>query len=366
MTQESDPQAAEPLAQLGIADLRHHSPLFHPQRTTIIQSAYHINETLAQALPREQQGRVSASRSFQPSDRRGYQVEPEAYGLVVAGAAMASTQIYANSVTRGIEMVVKDHLPASHTFGFRKRGATSIAGNGRALDGEWAEGMGIMFRERPGLHVKISDDHVGITFDLPHERVASVLEGLIERPVSADFAFAPAFSLTDGLGSSVARVVTFIEHELAVPESLMSIGPIAATLEDLLIRTLLFASRHTHSHLLDAEAKGAAPANVRRAEAFMQAHAEDAIDLDRLAAVAGCSVRSLQTAFRRFRACTPMEALRRVRLEAAHHEIARGDSGASLVEIALKYHFSNQGRFARQYRAQFGKAPSETRRRAVS
>ncbi|GAA5263616.1 hypothetical protein ACOSOMT5_P0036 [Acidiphilium sp. MT5] len=365
MTRRATADPADPYAEASMEGLRHHSPLFHPQRTVIIPSPYDINETLAQVLPSEQRTSVSASRSFQPIDRRGYRAEPEAFGVVVAGAAMASTQIYANTVKRGMEMVVQDHLPHSHTFGFRKRGAMSVAGNGRASDGEWAVGTGVVFRERPGLKVKISDDHVGITFDLPHERVVRVLEGLIERPVRADFAFAPAFSMTDGPGAAVARLVQFIELELGAPGSLMNVGPIAATMEDLLIRALLFAHRHTHSNLLDVDAKRATPTNVRRAEAFMRAHAAEAISIERLAAEAGCGVRSLQMAFRQFRGCTPMEALRRFRLEAAHHEIENGHDGASLIGIALKYHFSNQGRFARHYRALFGKMPSDGQRRKI-
>jgi AraC-like DNA-binding protein len=363
MTKKPAARPADRFAEASLEDLRHHSPLFHPRRTVLIPSADHINETLMQALPPEQRASVSESRSFRPLDRRGYQVEPEAFGVVVAGAAMAGTQIDANVVRRGMEMVVKDHLPASHTFGFRKRGAVSVLGNGRGSDGDWAAGTGVVFRERPGLKVKISDDHVGITFDLPHERVVRVLEGLIERPVKANFAFSPAFSMTDGPGANVARLVDFIEREMETPESLMSIGPIAATMEDLLIRALLFAHRHTHSDLLDVDAKRASPANVRRAEAFMRAHVAEAISIERVAAEAGCGVRSLQMAFRQFRGCTPMEALRRFRLEAAHHEIQSAPDGASLIGIALKYHFSNQGRFARHYRALFGRLPSDGRGR---
>jgi AraC-like DNA-binding protein len=365
MVRKATDEPSDPFTQASMEDLQHHSPLFHPQRTVIISSPYDINETLAQALPSAQRASVSASRSFQPLDRRGYQAEPGGFGVVVAGATMASTQIYANTVKRGLEMVVQDHLPNSHTFGFRKRGAMSVTGNGRAADGEWTVGTGVIFRERPGLKVKISDDHVGVTFDLPHERVVRVLEGLIERPVRADFAFAPAFSMTDGPGTAVARLVHFIEREIEASESLMGIGPIAASMEDLLIRTLLFAHRHTHSDVLDVDAKRATPANVRRAEAFMRAHAAEAISIERLAAEAGCGVRSLQMAFRQFCACTPMEALRRFRLEAARQEIENSHDGASLIEIALKYHFSNQGRFARHYRALFGKLPSNARERKI-
>jgi len=66
--------------------------------------------------------------------------------------------------------------------------------------------MGVIYRERQGMRVTISDVHVGLAFELPYARVAAILEALIERPVATDFTFASAFSFaTEPPGALPAR-----------------------------------------------------------------------------------------------------------------------------------------------------------------
>ena len=55
-----------------------------------------------------------------------------------------------------------------------------------------------------------------------------------------------------------------------------------------------------------------------------------------------------------------MEFLTARRLELARRRL-RNDPGSSVTEVALSCGFSNQGRFAKAYRAAFGENPSETR-----
>ena len=52
-----------------------------------------------------------------------------------------------------------------------------------------------------------------------------------------------------------------------------------------------------------------------------------------IADVAGCSVRALQLAFRRFRGSTPMAALQRIRLDEARTEMMRADRAQSLFNM---------------------------------
>ncbi len=106
----------------------------------------------------------------------------------------------------------------------------------------------------------------------------------------------------------------------------------------------------------------AAPRNLRRAEEFLRANAQEAVTLEQIASAAGCSIRALQLTFRRFRNLTPMEALRRARLEQAHNEILKSDGSRSVISVAAKYGFANPGRFANQYKRAFGEYPSEALR----
>jgi transcriptional regulator GlxA family with amidase domain len=100
---------------------------------------------------------------------------------------------------------------------------------------------------------------------------------------------------------------------------------------------------------------------VRRAEHFIEANAQHAIDLEDLAGVAGVSTRALQIGFRRFRNTTPMAYLRAVRLELARTELANARRrGSSVAAVANAVGFGHLGRFARDYEARFGELPSQT------
>jgi AraC-like DNA-binding protein len=79
----------------------------------------------------------------------------------------------------------------------------------------------------------------------------------------------------------------------------------------------------------------AVPAYVRRAQDFIRANAAVPIRMEQVAAAAGCSIRTLDAVFRRFRDATPLSALHAIRLEQARAERSRSAKRASVAEIAL-------------------------------
>lgn len=76
-----------------------------------------------------------------------------------------------------------------------------------------------------------------------------------------------------------------------------------------------------------------APSTVRRAAAFIHAHADQPVTLDEIAAAAGTGARALQYAFRRYYDTTPTGYLRRIQLERADQEL-RGAGPASGLTVA--------------------------------
>jgi transcriptional regulator GlxA family with amidase domain len=105
-----------------------------------------------------------------------------------------------------------------------------------------------------------------------------------------------------------------------------------------------------------------APRAVRRAVMFIQANLLEHVTAVDVAAAAGASPRALQLAFRRALDLTPMEYVRDARLAGAHAQLLV-DSYTSVGQIALKWGFSNQGRFAAAYRERYGETPTQTRGR---
>ena len=101
---------------------------------------------------------------------------------------------------------------------------------------------------------------------------------------------------------------------------------------------------------------------LQRAIAFIDAHAESRIRLADIVAAAGIGARALQYDFLRHHQITPLGYLRRVRLERAHRDLLAADpaGGATVSAIAARWGFAKTGRFAEQYRAAYGRLPSQT------
>lgn len=83
-----------------------------------------------------------------------------------------------------------------------------------------------------------------------------------------------------------------------------------------------------------------------------------------VAAAAGCSLRRLQSGFRRDRETTLLAFIRGARLRAARTALSAAPPGTTITAIALRYGFTNAGRFAGPFRRAFGVSPAEVRRAA--
>jgi len=104
---------------------------------------------------------------------------------------------------------------------------------------------------------------------------------------------------------------------------------------------------------------------VRRAEQLMREHVGEAMSISQLSSIAGVSERSLRNAF--YCVCTtgPKRYLRMLRLHQVRRSLRAAAVGtATVTHVATQHGFYELGRFAGEYRALFGEAPSETLQRA--
>ncbi|MEJ2888431.1 helix-turn-helix transcriptional regulator [Actinomycetospora aeridis] len=163
-----------------------------------------------------------------------------------------------------------------------------------------------------------------------------------------------------------SELVDHVDRALLPDDELMS-SPLVRgeALRQLAVGVLLVFPNST---LGDRQAEGpgtAQPATIRRAVAFMDAHAQEDITLGQIAAAARIGPRGLQAAFRRHREQSPLDYLRRTRMERAHDDLRSGDPtrGDTVGIIAARWGFANAGRFAVEYRQRYGCSPRETLRR---
>lgn len=103
-----------------------------------------------------------------------------------------------------------------------------------------------------------------------------------------------------------------------------------------------------------------APNAVRRVREYLEANAENVVELADICGVAGVPLRTLHHQFRRSLGKTPMQLLREIRLDRVRRDLLRPHPGASVTNVALKWGFDHLGRFSASYRQRFGETPRET------
>jgi AraC-like DNA-binding protein len=136
-----------------------------------------------------------------------------------------------------------------------------------------------------------------------------------------------------------------------------------ASLDEFLLTLLLNHHPHNYSEELAGPGPTPIPGIVRRAERYIEEHAEAPIVVSEIAAELGVAVRTLQAAFRQWRNTTPQSFLRDVRLQRVRDALLLGGE-ASVTDAALRFGFSHLGRFSAYYEAKFGERPSVTWRRS--
>ncbi|MEE2058638.1 AraC family transcriptional regulator [Rhodococcus artemisiae] len=77
-----------------------------------------------------------------------------------------------------------------------------------------------------------------------------------------------------------------------------------------------------------------------------------------MAEIAGTSVRRMQETFADYVGNSPSAVLLDIRLDRARTELAAGDSGLTVAEVAFRWGFSSPGRFAAAFKKRYGTMPS--------
>jgi AraC family transcriptional regulator len=151
--------------------------------------------------------------------------------------------------------------------------------------------------------------------------------------------------LLEGCGFS--RLAWLLAAELRAPDAM---APLAA--EGLALELLAAATREAAAD----SSQGPAPRWLSAAEELLRTGTGECIRLSRLAEVVGVHPIHLARTFRARHGVSVGEYGRRVRIEWAAAEIARGE--ASLAAIAIEAGFADQSHFTRLFRRYVGTTPA--------
>lgn len=150
----------------------------------------------------------------------------------------------------------------------------------------------------------------------------------------------------------VRRISAVLAHDDANP---LVVGAIENHIASLMLAALPCTPR--------SGGLGADPGVLRRAMAYIDDNAHRDITVVDIADHLRVTSRALQLLFRRHRDCTPLEYVRRVRLDYAHRDLLAGSRETTSVStVARRWGFTHLGRFAVYYREYYGQSPHVTLR----
>lgn len=160
------------------------------------------------------------------------------------------------------------------------------------------------------------------------------------------------------------RMMQYVTNDVAKNPAVHGSPLVMRHVQRLLVATALETFPNSTLAARHSSTAHAPPDAVRRAVAFIEENAAGDVDLTAVAEAAHVGPRALQRAFRRSMDTTPLAHLRTVRLDRAHEDLRAADpgDGTTVGSVALRWGFGHPGRFAADYRARFGRSPSDTLR----
>lgn len=211
--------------------------------------------------------------------------------------------------------------------------------------------------------VRWSPDAEQLILKIPRLSLETHLGEHLNHPVNEVVDFDFGIDLTTAAGSTLLSSVEFFARELDRPGGLADMPIAREQLEAFIMTQLLHTARHQFSDELVAPEGPVRNGRLGPVIEYMEQHADEPLSPPELARVGCMSVRTLHATFQQELGESPMSYLRRVRLDHVRAELMRCDPAMTRVtDVALRWGFLHQSRFAQQYRERFGELPSETLR----
>jgi AraC-like DNA-binding protein len=243
----------------------------------------------------------------------------------------------------------------------------TVVGQTRASRGDGgrevtvANDRGLVLSPVQSNRVRWSADAEQLHLKIPRPSLESHLSDLLGKPVTGVVDFDYGLDLTTGAGRSLLRSVQFLATELDRPAGLADLPLARERLEAYVLTSLLHAGRHQYSDALSGNEDVRRLGRLAPVVQYIEANADSVLTPEILAKVGCVSVRTLHAAFQEQLGESPMAYVRRIRLSRVRAELLRADPQKERVtDIALRWGFLHQSRFAQQYREQFNELPSVT------
>lgn len=174
--------------------------------------------------------------------------------------------------------------------------------------------------------------------------------------------FAPSIRLDHPPWRQWTKLIALLIDDIEADHHVFDRTPVLAVAESLVASAFLAAA--TPEYHVEGLETAPLPHFVKRAVDYLRANLNESISIAELLRISGVSRATLFRGFHTFIGASPAVFHRRLRLEAAHAELAETSSHRiSVADVAARHGFSSAGRFAALYREVFGERPSVTLRK---
>lgn len=244
-------------------------------------------------------------------------------------------------------------------FGQLQRGRWTLWSGGQEV--QLRRGDSVLYPSDAPFQVEA--EHFGFNVvSLPRGRIGA-LAAAHAGITAEDLRFDSMVPVSAAMARHFNSTLALVHRELAQPDSAAANPLVAEQLAQTAAGVVLAAFPNTAMNVTHVPGPGhVAASSVRRAVAYIEAHAGEPVSLADIARAAGIKARALQHGFRQHYGMSPMGYLSRVRLESAHRELQAADptTGETVSAVAVRWGFAHSGRFAAKYREVYEQAPSRT------
>jgi AraC-like DNA-binding protein len=285
--------------------------------------------------------------------------DPARFGLALDATSLGPLTV--GWVTFGTQVRIESSHPGHYQVNVPAGAMLSDSGGRRVVAGPGL--AAVCHPDRPAALVGWTDPAPVLALRIARGALHGKLEQLLDRPVPDAPELALGMDVAAGRGAQWLALLRSLADALADENALIRAPVMAAPFTHSLLAGLLMCASHAHRDELDSPVRSAGPGVVRAARAYIDEHAAQPLTVADIAAAVGVGVRSLQLGFARALDMSPTQYLRHVRLREAHRELTAADPANTTVgELAGRWGFAHQGRFAAQYRRRYGVAPTHTLR----
>ena len=209
-----------------------------------------------------------------------------------------------------------------------------------------------------------SDAGEALLISIDLKSIESSASKLFERSLKQPVVFMPSIDLTHQLGLSLKKFVQFL-WDTAASSNLNDFSSLVLRkLEKAFLACLIEGLPSNYSEELRYQHDGALACHVRKAQAFIESHLQEDINLGEIAAATGVCARLLQKAFALHCGCSPMRFVTHTRLQRIRQVLESATRDLKIVDVMMNYGFTHGGKFAQEYQQLFGEKPSETLKRS--